>query len=56
MGTRADIVQAHQAGADAGRRGDPPTVCPYGRSDIRRAMWLKGYVAGRREAGQPAVE
>lgn len=56
MGTRAQIVEAHQKGSKAGGRNDPPTVCPYGRDDILRTAWIKGYAAGRRQSGQPRPE
>ncbi|MFD6873270.1 MULTISPECIES: Rmf/CrpP fold protein [unclassified Streptomyces] len=56
MGTRAQIVEAHQRGTDAGRAGDPPTVCPYGREDILRTAWIKGYAAERRQTGKPRPE
>ncbi|MFF8095693.1 Rmf/CrpP fold protein [Streptomyces sp. NPDC016675] len=52
MGTRESIVRAMQEGAEAGRRGDPPTVCPY--SDLRRTAWLQGYV--RTAPPRPPVE
>ncbi|MFH9430243.1 Rmf/CrpP fold protein [Streptomyces sp. NPDC017615] len=42
MGTREDIARAVVEGAEAGRRGDPPTVCPY--RDLLRTAWVKGYV------------
>ncbi|MER6196758.1 Rmf/CrpP fold protein [Streptomyces sp. NPDC001586] len=51
MGTRAQIVEAHQKGADAGRAGDPPTACPYGRDSILQTAWIKGYATARRKAG-----
>ncbi|MFJ2017239.1 Rmf/CrpP fold protein [Streptomyces nodosus] len=41
MGAREDIVRAMQEGAEAGRRGDPPTVCPY--RDLLRTAWIRGY-------------
>ncbi|MFJ3867902.1 Rmf/CrpP fold protein [Streptomyces nigra] len=41
MGTREDIARAVIEGAEAGRRGDPPTVCPY--RDTLRTAWIKGY-------------
>ncbi|MCY0942593.1 Rmf/CrpP fold protein [Streptomyces antarcticus] len=53
MGTRTQIVEAHHKGHEAGRSGEPPTVCPYGRDDILRTAWIKGYAAGRRQTGQP---
>ncbi|NEC29581.1 hypothetical protein G3I20_24085 [Streptomyces sp. SID8111] len=43
MGTREDIARAMQEGAEAGRRGDPPTVCPY--RDLRRTAWIRGYAS-----------
>ncbi|WP_435839287.1 Rmf/CrpP fold protein [Streptomyces anthocyanicus] len=42
MGTRESIIRAMQEGAEAGRRGDPVTVCPY--TDLRRTAWVRGYV------------
>ncbi|MFZ3547710.1 Rmf/CrpP fold protein [Streptomyces sp. 4.24] len=51
MGTRAQIVEAHQKGAEAGQSGAPPTACPYGRDSILQAAWIKGYAAARRKAG-----
>ncbi|MET9468495.1 Rmf/CrpP fold protein [Streptomyces sp. NPDC006544] len=51
VGTRAQIVEAHQKGSEAGRRNDPPTVCPYGRDSILQTAWIKGYAAARRKAG-----
>lgn len=56
MGTRAEIIRAQQEGTAAGRRDDPATACPYGRDSVLRTMWIKGYAAARREAGQPAAE
>ncbi|MFE4205369.1 Rmf/CrpP fold protein [Streptomyces goshikiensis] len=56
MGTRAEIIRAQQEGAEAARRGDPATACPYGRDSILRTMWIQGYAAARREAGQTAAE
>ncbi|MEU4467438.1 Rmf/CrpP fold protein [Streptomyces sp. NPDC024017] len=40
MGTREDIARAVLEGGEAGRRGDPRTVCPY--RDILRTAWIKG--------------
>ncbi|MFF4347837.1 MULTISPECIES: Rmf/CrpP fold protein [Streptomyces] len=41
MGTRESIARAVIDGTEAGRRGDPPTVCPY--RGILRTAWIKGY-------------
>jgi ribosome modulation factor len=41
MGAREDIARAITEGAEAGRRGDPPTACPY--SGLLRTAWIKGY-------------
>ncbi|MFF4751822.1 Rmf/CrpP fold protein [Streptomyces sp. NPDC001270] len=41
MGTREDIARAVIEGTEAGRRGDPATVCPY--RDVLRTAWIKGY-------------
>ncbi|MFK0233736.1 Rmf/CrpP fold protein [Streptomyces vinaceus] len=56
MGTRVQIVEAHQKGTEAGQAGAPPTVCPYGRDDILRTAWIKGYAAARRKAGHASPE
>ncbi|MFZ3569272.1 Rmf/CrpP fold protein [Streptomyces sp. BH034] len=50
MGAREDITRAITAGAEAGRRGDPPTVCPHPRSSLLRSAWVRGYARARREA------
>ena len=42
MGAREDIARAVLEGTEAGRRGDPPTVCQYPHSLLRTA-WIKGY-------------
>ncbi|MCX5362884.1 hypothetical protein OG864_29740 [Streptomyces sp. NBC_00124] len=41
MGAREDIARAVLEGAEAGRRGDPPTVCKY--RDVLRTAWIEGY-------------
>ncbi|MFD8611072.1 Rmf/CrpP fold protein [Streptomyces sp. NPDC059631] len=41
MGAREDIIRAVTEGVAAGRRGDPPTACPY--SGLLRTAWIKGY-------------
>ncbi|MFB7461708.1 Rmf/CrpP fold protein [Streptomyces sp. NPDC056188] len=43
MGAREDIARAVQEGAEAGRRGDPPTTCPYPATDLLRTAWIRGY-------------
>ncbi|MFD3829725.1 Rmf/CrpP fold protein [Streptomyces sp. NPDC058621] len=43
MGTRAQIVEAHQKGSEAGRRNEPPTACPYPRDTTLRTAWIRGY-------------
>lgn len=47
MGTREDIARALSEGAEAGRRGDPPTVCPYPRTSLLRGAWVRGYARAR---------
>ncbi|MGK3093773.1 Rmf/CrpP fold protein [Streptomyces sp. WAC01490] len=47
MGTREDITQAVSEGAEAGRRGDPPTACPYPRTSLLRGAWVRGYARAR---------
>ncbi|MFE4328724.1 Rmf/CrpP fold protein [Streptomyces sp. NPDC056831] len=47
MGTREDITRAVDEGAKAGRRGDPPTVCPYPRTSLLRGAWVRGYARAR---------
>ncbi|MGW6518551.1 Rmf/CrpP fold protein [Streptomyces sp. NPDC054962] len=41
MGAREDIARAVIEGAEAGRRGDSPTDCPY--RDLLRTAWIRGY-------------
>lgn len=41
MGAREEITRAVLDGAEAGRRGDRPTVCPY--QGILRTAWITGY-------------
>ncbi|MFF2922733.1 Rmf/CrpP fold protein [Streptomyces celluloflavus] len=43
MGTRGDLARAINAGAAAGRAGDPVTVCPFPAGDLRRSAWVRGY-------------
>ncbi|MFE7017565.1 Rmf/CrpP fold protein [Streptomyces sp. NPDC057651] len=43
MGAREFIVRAVLEGTEAGRRGDPPTVCPYEHGSLLRTAWIKGY-------------
>ncbi|MFJ8761066.1 Rmf/CrpP fold protein [Streptomyces cyaneofuscatus] len=47
MGTREDITRAVGEGAEAGRRGDPPTVCPYPRTSLLSGAWVRGYARAR---------
>lgn len=47
MGTREEIAQAVSEGAEAGRRGDPPTACPYPRTSLLRGAWVRGYARAR---------
>ncbi|MFH8793843.1 Rmf/CrpP fold protein [Streptomyces sp. NPDC017941] len=49
LGTREDIVEAVTTGREAGKRGDPPTVCPYPLTSLLSTAWIKGYADGRRE-------
>lgn len=43
MGARVDLTQAITAGAEARRRGDRPTACPYPRGSLLRSAWIRGY-------------
>ena len=47
MGTREDITRALTEGAEAGRRGDEPTTCPYPRTSTLRTAWIKGDTRAR---------
>ncbi|MBK3576133.1 hypothetical protein JHN63_20380 [Streptomyces sp. MBT65] len=47
MGTREDIVEAIQQGAEAGRRGDDARTCPYRGDSLLRTAWIKGYARER---------
>ncbi|MFE7782044.1 Rmf/CrpP fold protein [Streptomyces nigrescens] len=49
MAAREEMTRAITAGAEAGRRGDPPTACPHPRTSLLRAAWVKGYARARRE-------
>jgi ribosome modulation factor len=51
MGTREDIARAVTEGAEAGRRGAPPTACPY--RDVLRTAWITGYA---RTAPSPSAQ
>lgn len=52
MGPREQIVRATNEGAQAGRDGDRPTVCPYASGDLRRSAWLRGYSSTARLPGE----
>ncbi|QMP84127.1 hypothetical protein HQ601_00015 [Streptomyces phage Alderaan] len=47
MGAREDITRALLEGDRAAREGNPPTVCPYPRTDILRTAWIRGYADAR---------
>ncbi|MGC5343652.1 Rmf/CrpP fold protein [Streptomyces sp. DT171] len=47
MGSRDEIVRAVVEGAEAGRRGDPPTACPYPRTSLLSGAWVRGYARAR---------
>ncbi|WP_328846126.1 Rmf/CrpP fold protein [Streptomyces sp. NBC_00258] len=47
MGPREQLVRALGEGAEAGRRGDRPTACPYEAGDLRRSAWIRGYAKNR---------
>ncbi|MFE9645311.1 Rmf/CrpP fold protein [Streptomyces sp. NPDC006365] len=47
MGPREQVVKALNEGAEAGRRGDRPSACPYKPADLRRSAWLRGYAKTR---------
>ncbi|MFI2315960.1 Rmf/CrpP fold protein [Streptomyces anulatus] len=34
-------------GAEAGGRGDSPTVCPYPRTSLLSGGWVRGYARAR---------
>ncbi|MGJ5826731.1 Rmf/CrpP fold protein [Streptomyces ossamyceticus] len=53
MGTREDIVRAVTAGREAGKRGDPPTSCPYPSTATLRTAWIRGYAETRPVSSQP---
>lgn len=48
-----EYVHRQYLGSDAGQAGTPPTVCPYGRDDILRTAWIKGYVSPDADARGP---
>ncbi|CAL9529274.1 Rmf/CrpP fold protein [Streptomyces sp. enrichment culture] len=47
MGARQDIVEAVQAGREAGARGDHVTACPYPATSLLRRAWFRGYAEAR---------
>jgi hypothetical protein len=47
MAAREDIARALNEGADAARRGERVTVCPYPRESILRRVWVRGYARVR---------
>jgi ribosome modulation factor len=47
VGSRGDLVRAINAGAEAGRNGDPVTACPFPAGDLRRSAWVRGYANAR---------
>ncbi|MFF0293157.1 Rmf/CrpP fold protein [Kitasatospora sp. NPDC004614] len=51
MDFRASSVRAAQAGQQAARGGQSVTACPYGRDDLLRTAWLRGY----RQGSDPAL-
>ncbi|MFF0744207.1 Rmf/CrpP fold protein [Streptomyces sp. NPDC004111] len=51
MGFREDAVRAQQAGREAARAGQPPTVCPHRAAEpLLRAAWVRGYAAAQQPA------
>ncbi|SHN12473.1 Rmf/CrpP fold protein [Streptomyces yunnanensis] len=42
MGARGGLVRAINAGATAGRSGDPVTAYPFPSGDLRRSVWVRG--------------
>ncbi|MFE2937168.1 Rmf/CrpP fold protein [Streptomyces sp. NPDC059278] len=47
VGTREDVTRAVSEGAQTGRRGDPPTACPYPNTSLLRGVWVRGYARAR---------
>ncbi|MFD4371503.1 Rmf/CrpP fold protein [Streptomyces sp. NPDC058527] len=47
MGAREDIARAIIEGDLAARNGEPPSRCPYPRTDILRTAWIRGYARAR---------
>ncbi|WP_395695040.1 Rmf/CrpP fold protein [Nocardioides sp.] len=56
-GPRGLALRCVVDGREAGRAGDPVTVCPYRPSSRPWAArwWVRGYVAGRIEVGLPTA-
>jgi ribosome modulation factor len=52
MGTRQEIVDAMNAGREAGRRGDRVTTCPYPATSLLRRAWFRGYAQAKPASGQ----
>lgn len=47
MGAREDITRAITQGIAAGKGGFPVTTCPYGRTNLLRSAWIRGYARAR---------
>lgn len=56
-GPRGLALRCAVDGRDAGRSGEPVTVCPYlpDSRPLETKWWVRGYVAGLRDAGLPTA-
>lgn len=52
MGSRVQLVQALNEGAEAARQGKSVTACPYPAKDLRRSAWVRGYARNKPLPGQ----
>ena len=56
-GPRGLALRCAIDGRDAGRSGEPVTVCPYlpDSRPLEAKWWVRGYIAGLRDAGLPTA-
>ena len=56
-GPRGLALRCAVDGRDAGRSGEPVTVCPYlpDSRPLAAKWWVRGYIAGLRDAGLPTA-
>jgi ribosome modulation factor len=45
-----EVTRAAEEGAEAYRRGEDASACPYGPDDARRRYWVRGFRRAEDEA------